>query len=1241
MKSLSSGLTSGLKSGKRIALCAAFLVIACSIRGDRMGTGVPNARSTPSSLAHFALAPTPASPEGLALLPQARSHIAAREYWASETSKGLQAPNREHGLRSYFKPTGVRVHDRTGVGSPRLLGLELARIGRGEVVVPVAPGEVAHREGRVEITREKLGLVEWFENTAAGLEQGFTLDRPLAGSSSVGALVLELSVSGAKAALRGEDVFLATEVGRKLAYGKLVAEDADGRRLVAHFEVPKTDRIRLVVDDEGASYPIVIDPLLTETADAQLESNQASAFLGQSVAGAGDVNGDGYDDVIVGAPGYDAGQTNEGAAFVFLGSALGIADGNPLTAAAQLESNQPNALLGESVSGAGDVNGDGYVDVIVGASSYDAGQMDEGAAFVFLGSASGVADGNPGTAAAQIESDQANALLGGSVAGAGDVNGDGYADVIVGAVQYDAGQTDEGTAFLFLGSVSGIADGNPATAATRLESNQTGARLGASVAGAGDVNGDGYADVIVGANLFNAGQPADGAAFVFLGSGSGIANGNSATAATQLDSNQGGAELGGSVAGAGDVNGDGYADVIVGAHYYDAGQTDEGAAFVFLGSASGIADGIPLFAAAQLESDEVSAEMGFSVAGAGDVNGDGYADVIVGTPFLGFLNPGAAFVFLGSTSGVADGNPATAMARLDANLGNSWLGRSVAGAGDINGDGYADVIVGASLYDAGEGIFEGAAFVYHGNPTSLVESVFGFEGTSQLDNAGLGLNYSPPGTMGAVGLTQFVEFTNGSVSVYDKTTGVLQSRRSFQTFWELAGAPDAGGGAYTLGLQRVLFDHYTQRWIASSFGGTADKINIAVSDTSDPLGTWRAVQYAGVAAGGVADFPTLGVDRNGVYIGTNDYLTPTSTFAGTRLTVIPKADLFGGAPTLINRTTFMIPVGGANPRFMIQGAVNWNSSGNSGQFVANSVSTRDLLHFEVDGVDAPGATMSSPTPIGGAIFSDSEVARQPDGTRLVETNNEILTANVVQVGNRIFVTNTVARQSPVSLAFSSVRWQVIDATNGALIDEGDIGGGGFDYYQGSIAVNEFGQAVIGYNRSGPQTADGNADGKPDGRISFMAQTFLIDALGGMDAVGDPLLLRVSDVDDYRCGPHTFIDFCRTRWGDTSAVTIDPSNHRTFYAIGEYAAPWAGTGSSARAVWHTYIAAIRLVPEPGQGAMLMVGLGFISWLERRSRRSRGDGRRSAHACRSPDDSVSTRVNREREQCVSPRDLAATQ
>ncbi len=272
---------------------------------------------------------------------KAQRHITEREYRASENGEGLQAPNRVHNLRTYFEPTGIRVHDRTRAGSPELLELQLTGVGRGETLARVGPGTVSSEGARVEIQRP--GLLEWYENSAAGLEQGFTLkDRP----AGEGPLRLALAVAGGEAALHGDAVVFKTATGRRLRYSKLVATDANGTALVARLEVPAADRLELWVDETDAVYPLTIDPILTAVPDAQLEANQTFASLGISVSGAGDVNGDGFADVIVGAPFYDAGQTDEGAAFVFLGSATGIADGNPSTAHAQLESNQDSAWLG-------------------------------------------------------------------------------------------------------------------------------------------------------------------------------------------------------------------------------------------------------------------------------------------------------------------------------------------------------------------------------------------------------------------------------------------------------------------------------------------------------------------------------------------------------------------------------------------------------------------------------------------------------------------------------------------------------------------------------------------------------------------------------------------------------------------------------------------------------------------------------------------------------------------------------
>jgi uncharacterized repeat protein (TIGR01451 family) len=426
------------------------------------------------------------------------------------------------------------------------------------------------------------------------------------------------------------------------------------------------------------------------------EGNQANASFGQSVAAAGDVNGDGYSDVIVGADGYTNGQSYEGRAFVYHGSASGLGAAAGWTA----EGNQAGELFGISVAAAGDVDGDGYSDVIVGAQGYDNGGIGVGRAFVYHGSVSGPS----ATPDWMAEGDQAYAYFGCSVGTAGDVNGDGYSDVIVGAFSYDNGQTDEGRAFVYQGSLSGLSP----TAAWTAESDKSGSSFGVSVATAGDVNGDGYSDVIVGADAYDNDQANEGRAFVYHGSTSGL----STTANWTAESDKSGSSFGIAVATAGDVNGDGYSDVIVGSSGYSNGQSFEGRAFVYHGSASGLS----ATAAWTAESDQVSAYLGNSVATAGDVNGDGYSDVIVGDDLYdnGQSNEGRAFVYQGSASGLSSTPNWTA----EGDQVDAYFGCSVATAGDVNGDGYADVIIGASSYD-NDHVNEGRAFMYLGSASGL------------------------------------------------------------------------------------------------------------------------------------------------------------------------------------------------------------------------------------------------------------------------------------------------------------------------------------------------------------------------------------------------------------------------------------------------------------------------------------------------------------------------------------------
>ncbi len=412
-----------------------------------------------------------------------------------------------------------------------------------------------------------------------------------------------------------------------------------------------------------------------------LEGNLTGLELGGSVAAVGDINGDGYDDVVAGSQHYDHDEIDEGGALIYLGGATGL----NVTPVMTLESNQAGAQFGYSVAGAGDLNGDGYDDVVVGADLYDEESLwDAGAAFVYYGGPAGLSV----TSVVTLQSHQFGAFLGRSVSGAGDLNGDGYGDLLVGASGYDDGESNEGAVFVYYGGAAGLS----VTPAVTLECNQATSRFGYSVAGGSDVNGDGYDDVLVGAMYYDRDQANEGAVFVYLGGMLGV----STAPIKILESNQASSSLGVSVAAAGDVNGDGYDDIVAGAMGYDNGESAEGAVFVFAGSQSGAV----VTPVVILESNMAGAYFGSNVAGAGDVNEDGYADIVAGAQQYsnGQLIEGMASLYLGGAAGFA----VTPTVLVEPNQREAYAGSSVAGRGDVNGDGYDDWMVGVSYYDKGE-----------------------------------------------------------------------------------------------------------------------------------------------------------------------------------------------------------------------------------------------------------------------------------------------------------------------------------------------------------------------------------------------------------------------------------------------------------------------------------------------------------------------------------------------------------
>ena len=382
----------------------------------------------------------------------------------------------------------------------------------------------------------------------------------------------------------------------------------------------------------------------------------------------------------------------------------------------------------------GDVNSDGYGDLLVGAFLHDGGGppgADRGRAYLYLGSPSGLG-ANP---AWVVDGDEDGASFGTSVASAGDVDNDGFGDVIVGAYRHDGGAgvgANRGRVYLFKGGPTGLST-TPSWTATGDEDE---AKIGNSVAGAGDVDGDGYDDLVVGATHHSGGGYLRGRAYLYLG-GAPVPGSTPAWTATGDEDD---AWLGRSVASAGDVNGDGFADVIVGAYQHDAGSgPNNGQAYVYLGGPSGLASS-PVWTGS---GSQPNAEYGTSVASAGDVNADGYSDIIVGAIEIAVVAPGHAYVYLGTSSG-PEATPAWS-APGDEDL--SHFGISVSSAGDVNGDGYSDVIAGADQHSGGSGSARGQARVFLGcggtacNPITILPGA--------LPDAVVGAPYSE--TLTAIG----------------------------------------------------------------------------------------------------------------------------------------------------------------------------------------------------------------------------------------------------------------------------------------------------------------------------------------------------------------------------------------------------------------------------------------------------------------------------------------------------------
>ena len=423
---------------------------------------------------------------------------------------------------------------------------------------------------------------------------------------------------------------------------------------------------------------------LSATPSAILNGISANDNFGTSVANAGDLNNDGFSDVIVGAYGV---STNTGAAYIYLGSASGIASG--ASASSTLNGASIGDRFGITVASAGDIDGDGHSDIIVGAPFHS---LATGAAYIYLGS-------NLTSPSATLNGVSPLGGFGVSVSSAGDINGDGYSDVIVGAA---AVSSNTGAAYIYVGSITGIA--NAAAPSTTLSGTSTNQFFGISVASAGDMNGDAFSDIVIGAFGVSTNT---GAAYIYEGTLTGISN--SATPALTINGANAGDNFGASVASSGDINGDGYSDVLVGA---PNSSTATGNGYVYQGRTDISTTTNTLSMVGQSGSDRY----GISVSSGGDINADGYSDVLVGAiGYSGGILNGAVYVYLGSASGL--NTTPSAIFSPDGN--QDEVGWDVAAAGDIDGDGYGDILIGAKFTIVSGGASQGVVYIYRGNSSGV------------------------------------------------------------------------------------------------------------------------------------------------------------------------------------------------------------------------------------------------------------------------------------------------------------------------------------------------------------------------------------------------------------------------------------------------------------------------------------------------------------------------------------------
>ena len=634
-----------------------------------------------------------------------------------------------------------------------------------------------HTGGRLWSELSEAGTLTLFDSTTAAplTTNPFPVTEPFTGwgvSSEGTSTEFAVHTSFSDPDTEAEDGFSKQGVKTELMHpGK--------RRLLSNTNAMKSNFTRF-------QFPAVIQlSSLNGQNGFKLDGENNGDQSGYSVNAAGDINGDGYNDVLIGAPN----SGGKGRSYVVFGDP-GVGKTGTLLLSSlngsngfKLDGENNNDQSGYSVNAAGDINGDGYNDVLIGAPNSGG----KGRSYVVFGDPGVGKTGTlllsslNGSNGFKLDGENNNDQSGYSVSAAGDINGDGYNDALIGAPGYgNSGNPNRdgpwgiGRSYVVFGGPGVGVNGTLLLSSLngsngfKLDGENNNDQSGYSVSAAGDINGDGYNDVLIGAPGYgNPGNPnRDGpwwwwgigrSYMVFGGPGVRVngtlllssLNGNNGF---KLDGENNGDQSGYSVSAAGDINGDDYADVVIATYRNFSGSYIGLSYMVFGGPEVGGKNGTLLLSSLNGSNGfNLYGENNYpwsgtpSISAAGDINGDGYADVVIGA--AGYYSSdsykGRSYVVFG---GPGVGNSGILLLsslngsngfKLDGENNNDQSGYSVSAAGDINGDGYNDVLIGAPGYPSGsdEGrnynkgrsyvIFSNGTFPYPSSPNSNIVLISG------------------------------------------------------------------------------------------------------------------------------------------------------------------------------------------------------------------------------------------------------------------------------------------------------------------------------------------------------------------------------------------------------------------------------------------------------------------------------------------------------------------------------------